>query len=119
MCTRDILSQVDKEAPHSRRTELRGESLPKVELPDPRSILGLKQGEGQASKGTVFNLANAMVIFAGTIMQMLFAVRNAFPKQMLPTIYPLGCLEMKQFLSQPPRRVLVCRGSGIQTWQPT
>lgn len=66
-----------------------------VELPDPRSILGLKQGEGQESKGTVFNLANATVIFAGTIMQMLFAVRNAFPKQMLPTIYPLGCLEMK------------------------
>lgn len=53
----------------------------------------------------VFHLANATVIFAGAIMQMLFAVRNAFPKQTLPTIYPLGCLKMKQFLSHPPRRM--------------
>lgn len=56
-----------------------------------------------------------MVIFAGTIMQMLFAVRNAFPKQMLLTIYPLGCLEMKQFLFQPPRRMLVCGGLGLDS----
>lgn len=90
-----------------------GESLPKMELPDTRNIVGLEQGEGQASKGSEFNLANAMVIFASTIMQMLFAVRNAFPQQMLLTIYSLGCLQMKQFLSQHPRRVLMCRGLGL------
>lgn len=84
-----------------------------MKLPDTRNISGLEQGAGQASKGAVFNLANAMVIFAGTIMQMLFAVRNAFPKQMLLTIYPLGCLEMKQFPFQPPRRMLVDGGLGL------
>lgn len=91
-----------------------GRVPPQGELPGARNILGLEQGEGQASKSTLFNLANAMVIFAGTIIQMLFAVRNAFPKQMLLTISALGCLEMKRFLPQPPRRVFVCRGLGLR-----
>lgn len=81
-----------------------GRVPPQGELPGARNILGLEQGEGQASKGPLFNSANAMVIFAGAITQMVFAVRNAFPKQMLLSIYPLGCLEMKRFLPWLPRR---------------
>lgn len=103
MYARDIFSQVKKGASHPQRTEPAGEALLAVKLPG-REHLGREQGEGRASKGALFNSANARVIFAGTIMQMLFAVRNAFPKQMLLTVYPLGCLEMKQFLPQPPRR---------------
>ena len=40
-------------------------------------------GKGRDTKA-VFNFANASVIFAGTSMQVLFAVRNVFPEQMLP-----------------------------------
>lgn len=111
MHARDIFSQVRKGASYPQGTELRGKALPKVKLPEARNILGLEQDEGQASKGALFNSANAMVIFAGTIMQMLFAMRNAFPKQMLLTAYPLGCLEMQQLLPQPPRR-----GECVGAW---
>jgi len=34
---RDVFSQVKKEASHPQRSELRGESLLSVELPDPES----------------------------------------------------------------------------------
>lgn len=94
-----------------QRTELR-RVPPQGGAPRSQEHLGLEQGQGQANEGPVFNLANAAVFSAGTIMQMLFAVRNVFPKQMLPTIYPLDCLEMKQFLCRPPRRVLACQASG-------
>lgn len=48
---------------------MRGETLPEGKLPDAKNTLGLEQGgEGQANRGALFNLANAMVIFAGTIM---------------------------------------------------
>lgn len=68
-------------------------SFSEARLPNPRSTMGLEQGGDQANKGTVFNLANATGIFAGTIMDMLFAVRHAFPQQTLPIIYPLGVSE--------------------------
>lgn len=112
-CKRHVLSgQEGTVLPSKGRAE--GRVPPQCELPSARNILVLEQGEGQASKGSLFNSANAMVIFAGAITQMLFAVRNAFPKQVLLTIYPFGCLEMKQFLLRPPRRVFLCRGLGLR-----
>lgn len=66
---RDIFSQVKKGTSCPQRTEVRGETLPEGKLPDAKNTLGLEQGgEGQANRGALFNLANAMVIFAGTIM---------------------------------------------------
>lgn len=91
-----------------------GRVPPQGELPGARNTLGLEQDESPASKSSLLNLANAMVIFAGASIQMLFAVRNAFPKQMLLAISALGCLEMKRFLPRPPRRVLLCRGLGLR-----
>lgn len=87
MCERDAFSQLEKNVlPSEDRADGRVPS--RDGAPRHQEHLELGQGEGQTSKGSVFNLANAMVIFASTIMQMLFAVRSTFPKQMPLTIYP-------------------------------
>lgn len=63
---RHILSEQEGTIlPSEGRAE--GRVPPQGELPGARNILGLEQGEGQASKGPLFNSANAMVIFAGAI----------------------------------------------------
>lgn len=70
--------------------------------PRPKEHPGVGQREGQTSKGTVFNFANASVIFAGTSMYMLFAVRNVFPEQMFPPSIHLTATDWSgSFLSIP------------------
>lgn len=65
----------------------------------------------------VFNLANAMVIFAGIIEQMLFAMRRHFEADAshhLSTWLPRS----EATPSSASQETAVCHRSGTETWQP-
>ena len=65
----------------------------------------------------VFNWANAMVIFAGIIVQMLFAVRRHFEADAsyhLSTWLPRN----EATPSSASQESAICRGPGTETWEP-